>query len=577
MALAVVPLAGLLLVAAGVRAGESDESAGNLRGEVAVGGQSAKIEGAHVRADEYGPVREEFEPTFRFDIFGRTGSDFFEVGLDWLNELDHEANARMHTNPWVDARFEYRTFHRRMDHDRLRNVEFRELSPTGTPGGKMTTHEDTDPFGEYGYQYTDVRQHLDIQLPMPEGFEAVGALTADYRDQKRVGTKQILGVDHCSNCHVRSQRGMVDEQTRDLTLGLDGELAPVAVSYRFTARDFDNKAEAAYNRYMQARHPVSGANVDEFGSRVIYNDSTLTFAQVPDVEKMGHAVKASADLPRNQSVRGSFAFASIENQVTGLELTSNSASLAWYAPLTEKVRATASFSRREIENDPTEIDLPAWRDGRTGGGQDFDWTRESAYDREELIGTARVTYALRPGHRLRLDYRLQTIDRDNVLLDPDSDDTKTTKNRIRASWAGRLPADLNSRVEVSWENTDLPFVNVDGLCEVPVGENDPLAGNTQYFYFQREIYGTGTSLPTQSLKARANVGASFGSKLYGSAYVSFSDEKNDDLNVYDFERSSINPGVSLLWVPTTWAALNGGAAFHSVESNAKICATVMDG
>ena len=390
--------------------------------------------------------------------------------------------------------------------------------------------------------------------------------------------RQGLGVDHCANCHVRSHSKVIDERTRDLALGLEGTLSSLSLSYRFSAREFENSAAASMNRYMEARHPVSGGSGGEFASRLIYNNETLEFSRTPDTEKLGHSVKASADLPRNQSVRGSFTFATIENQATNLELTSQSAALAWYAPLTKRTRVTASFARRKIENDPVDIDLAAWRDGQTGGGQDFDWTRLSAYDREEWLGTVRLAWIPKPGHSVRLDYRLHTIDRDNVLLDPNSADTKTMKNRVRASWSGRLMDKVRSRVEVGYEMTDLPYVAVDGLCEEGISETVvALPDNGKVYYFQRSKFGTGGNLPTKALKAKAQISGSFGSKLYGSAYFNMASEKNDDLNLYDFERTSVNPGVSFVFAPTQVVVFTGGGGMSKITSNAQICATVMDG
>ncbi|MBZ0270280.1 hypothetical protein K8I85_19175 [bacterium] len=574
----VAPLAGILLVTAASAA--ADDGSEAVEGTVSVGGHASDLEGTVGKAGEFGLYRESIESDLRLDLLGRSGTRNLELRLDVENEIDRNAFLRVH-GPQLDVRFDHQSFRHWLDHDRLENVEFREALAGGAPGGKMATHEDLDPDGVYGIDYTDTRSHLAAQLPVPEGTDLAARFVADFRDMRRQGTKQSLGVDHCSNCHVRSHAGRVDERTRDLALGLEGEREGFAFSYRFAARDFDNLAAAGTNRYMQARHPGNGGSEDEFASRTIYENEELTFGQVPDVEKRGHTVRASADLPRSQSVRGTFSMSTVENQVTGLDLQANAAALSWFAPLSKRTRVTAGVVRRELENDPYDVDLPLWRDGRAGGGQDFDWVRESAYDRVEWIGTARLAHTLRPGQNVRLDYRFHSTDRDNVLLDPDSDKTRTTRNRLKASWSGSLARKARSRVEVTYEMTDLPFVAVGGLCEpalsdsvMPIDDSQP---SDWIYYFQRERYGTGGNLPTKALRGRVQFDGSVGPKLHASAYVSASDEKNDDLNLYDFERSVLSPGVSLLFVPTEAAIFTGGAAYSRIESNAKLCATVMDG
>ncbi|GJM44316.1 MAG: cytochrome c [Gemmatimonadota bacterium] len=580
----VLPVAGLLF-ATGSLAAEDTEEADMLSGTAAIGGSVSHVEGWIGRAAEYGLVREPLESQLDLMVNGRSGFDFMEVRLDHLNEADQSARAYFRSGPWVRAEFDHQLYQRWLDHDRLQNVQFREwvgFDSTGADrgGGKMVTHEDTDPFGRYGFEHSETKSRVDLLVPLPEDTPAVLKMHAALRDQRRIGSRQGLGVDHCANCHVRSHAVAVDELTRDARVGLDGTFPGVAVGYEATIRDFNNLAAAPTNRYMEARHPANGGSAAEFGSRLIYDNEELEFSQTPDSEKIGHALRASADLPHNQSVRGSMAFASMENQVTGLELKSNSSSLGWYAPITKRARVSVNVTRRSIENDPTDIDLPLYRDGRAGGGQDFDWTRLSAYNREEWIGQARAAYALRPGQNLRMDWRMHTTDRDHVELDPDGSDTRTTKNRLRAAWSGRIRGSTRSRVEVEYEKTSLPFVNVGGLCEEEIGgtvESIPGQPNDWIYYFQRERYGTGGNLPTQAVRARAQLNGSVGSRFFGSGYVSVASEKNDDLNAYDFERSVLSPGVSFVLVPSQHAALNGGMAYSRIESNAKICATVMDG
>ena len=67
------------------------------------------------------------------------------------------------------------------------------------------------------------------------------------------------------------------------------------------------------------------------------------------------------------------------------------------------------------------------------------------------------------------------------------------------------------------------------------------------------------------------------SKLSLNGYFHFASEKNDDLNLHDWERTALTPGATALFIPAPQLALSGGFSFSKVESNAKTCIPVMDG
>ncbi|MCA9755681.1 MAG: hypothetical protein KDA27_07765 [Candidatus Eisenbacteria bacterium] len=575
-------LCGFALASSGLAwAGEEPEGS-QLEGTVRLGSHVSAVHDLLGRVREYDQGREELQPDLMLELFGYSGWSRMAFEVDYDDEDVLQLGADVEVGKYVDAEFDHRSLIHHLDHDRLGNLTWREFVGVGDqgqdlPGGKMVTHDDTDPYGKYSVRYSDTRQSVEVAIPHLPGTTLKGT----YRDQIRSGTRQTTGVDHCSNCHVRSHGAIVEEQTRDVGFLLATVRDRVAVSYEFGARDFANKAEATRNRFQQARHPVNGGSAEEFASRLNYDDATLVVSDAPDVEKRSHTVRASVDLPKSQSARGAFSYSKTTNLDANLELTANAAALGWAAPLNEKVRVTASFSRRQLENDPVDIDLKNWREGRAGGGQDFDYTRESVYDRVEMTGTAKLRYALRPGHSLGLEYRFRSIDRDNLELDPDDPTkTQTVHNRIRGTWNGRLSAGMRSRASVEYEMTSLPFVNVDGICEEGIGETiDPMEGqpNDWIYYFQRERYGTGANAPTKSFRLRANLSRTLGPKASGSVYVNAASEKNDDLNLFDFERTTYTAGFSAYAMPNEKMVFAGGGSIGKTSSSAVFCATVMDG
>ncbi len=576
----------LVLLAAPLRApAEESAAAPPVSGSVTVGGGVAAVEDSPLRVREYSLDREEFEAGLLAEIWGWSGDAMFDVRADYANEQDFGLDGRIRSGNTVDARFKHRSFHRWLDHDGLSNLTWRERVGADSlgndvPGGKMLTSEDLDPEGVYSFRHSQTEQDVAIAIPGLTGT----AISAGWRDQRREGAKQVRGVDHCANCHVRGQRGLVDEQTRELTLGLSTERSRLSAAYEFSARDYDNRAAAATNRFMQARHPANGGSIAEFESRLIYDNDVLAVSQTPDSERRAHAVRLRAELPKGQSARASYRQASVENETTELAVDSRAATLSWAAPFGKRTRVTAGVTRRDVEADSYLVDLPNWREGRPGGGQDFDWTRESAYDREEWLASANASFRWRPGQTFRLDYRLRTTDRDHVEVDPNDpdpdafDETRTTSHRVRASWLGRIAASARSRVSVEWERVRFPFVAVRGLCEEAQGESlDPLSGNSFVYYFQRERFGTGGALPRDALRANANLSWSLSPRVSLNGWLTLADEKNDEMNVYEFERTVANPGLAVVAFPRDDMSVTGGMAFQRIESSALLCIPVFDG
>jgi hypothetical protein len=557
-----------------------------FEGSAAVGAHVSDVEDELVKVREFDLGRDVLQPDMWVYFLGYSGDNRVEGYAKYHDERTMIVGARVDANRYVKIRHNFRSFHHWLDHDLLENLSWREKTGVDSAGndiggGKMLTHEDTDPMGMYGVRYSEAKHQLDVKAPQVPGAK----IHAEYRSQRRWGEDQFLGVDHCANCHVRSQRGRVNEETRDFKAGVSADVSGVVLSYDFSARDYENLAMALENYYQEARHPANGGSQEEFASRSIYHNDTLRFAATPDVEKRGHSVKVKADLPKAHTVSGTFSLTTTENDITENVLSANVASIAWYAPLTPKLRVAASAVRREIENDDVEIDLPNWRAGRPGGDHeefDFDWTRMSAYNREEYLGNVSALYAVKPGHTIRLDYRLRSTDRENVELDPESpDETITLQNKIKASWGGRLSGKARSRVSVEYELTDFPFLNVRGLCEEALSDTGADIGGDQpndwVYYFQRKRTGSGTNQPTAALRAKAYLSYSPHAKTGLTGYINFASEKNDELNAYEWERTALSPGASMYFVPSKEVVVSAGAEYSKIESNAYFCATVMDG
>jgi len=561
-----------------------------IEGKAVVGGHYSDVNDEVRKVREYDLGRDIYQSDLWLDFFGRSDENRLEASMSYYDERTMDVWMRADAGRHLTARFDYRSFHHWLDHDLLQNMTYREVAgfdseENPVPGGKMLTVEDTDPFGMYNIRYSQAKQRIDIRLPEMGGVEP--SLRAEYTEQRRFGATQAIGVDHCSNCHLRSHRMNVNERNQTLRGTVSALTKHFRVWYDFLGRRFINDAAPPINRYMKARHPSSygpsGTDPDfsagEFGSRVLFNDTELPLGTAPDMEKQTHAIRVRAELPASNTVTGAFSYAKVENLRTEHEMTSQAYSLGWYSTITPKLRLTAGAMKRKVENDDVFVDLPLWRASGAGGGQDFDWTRYSAYNRDDYTAKASLVYALAPGQSAGVHYRFRSIDRDHVALDPDDpDETETVQNRIRGAWSGRFGRKVRARAHVEYEATDHPFVAVGGLCEPDLGDTImPVGDSPQVYYFQRVRTGTGANLPSSAVRGRANVSLSPSPKFSLTGYVNMASEKNDDLNVYEWERTVLSPGAMAYLIPTSRVALSGGVSYSKIESNAKICIPVFDG
>jgi hypothetical protein len=136
----------------------------------------------------------------------------------------------------------------------------------------------------------------------------------------------------------------------------------------------------------------------------------------------------------------------------------------------------------------------------------------------------------------------------------------------------------NGRLAYTLTTVDQQYMNPTAMCEEGLnGEDHTLAGNGSVYYFQRERYGSGTALPNQSHRVTARGSYQLSSRTSVAGYFTYATEKNDELNLYEYERKILVPGLSLWTAPSDKFLVTLGYSFNSVESNANLCPPIFDG
>lgn len=601
----------LLLGATAATAQDDDafhQATASVGGHYTSGQDEVGRVGEYVRAQDV----ENILPDARVAVSGGDRTTLYDILMLYRDRDTQKFGFDLDTGNLVSVSTSFSSFSHNLDHDLLANINAREAVWNTTvndyrPGGKMAFHEDLDPLGRYAIRYRRFGADVEGKLP----FLTEGAVYGRYTDQRRQGWKQINTIDHCAFCHVSGNRKQVDEVTQTWRAGARGRVAGVAWNYEFGATDWTDRTTAPQRRWDAAMHPVfgnigpTGGNTavatpsdfgTEFSSRVLYDDVTLPYARGADSEKRDHAVRAKYDFSAEHALRGAWTHATTRNTLTRVEGRTDAWAASWAGRIDRRTRATARLMGYQVKVDDVLVDLPPWRDGRAGGGQDFDWTRISAANREVLQADVTVARKLGKGGSLTAGWRHQVVDRDAMAISqvtyvPQGDGTvadlrvpsaafgrETTLDRFELSLAKRLGMKGRASLRYAYTNVDLPYMNPTALCEEGLeGANHNLDGNTLVWYFQRERYGNGTNQPSRTHRADARASYQLSSRASLSGSLNLTFDENDDLNVYHYWRTVIAPAANFWVAPDDRVMLAGGWTWQRVESNAVLCPPIFDG
>jgi hypothetical protein len=467
----------------------------------------------------------------------------------------------------------------------------------------MVFHTDMDPTGRYRLEYENFDAEVEYDLTSVRN----GKLYARYGDQHKSGWRQTMTLDHCAYCHVESNTREINEQTRTWVAGAEGTLGALTFNYEFEAQDFTDLTDPNRRHWTNAQHPTLGQTaVDgegtvtanygvEFGSRLVFEDVTLPYAAGPTTEKRAHDLGLKLEVNEANTVRGSYSHNRVENLDNGLNTDFDAVAAGWMARPGRNTRLTARVVTYEVKADDAFVDLAPYREGRPGGGQDFDWTRVSAANRNVLRTDLNARHRLGVGSSLNLGWRHEVVDRDamsqsqtsyyydeatggNVLVPSTPYANETTTDRFRAVFSKRFGRTGNARLAYTYTTVSNQFANPTAMCEESLHEDGhALAGNASVYYFQRERLNPGTSLPSESHKAAFRGTYRVSPRMSLNGFLNVASESNDELDHYEFERTVIAPGVNLWFAPSEKLMLTAGYAFNSVESNAVLCPPLFGG
>lgn len=565
-------LIALLVAGAGISAQDSEP---DYRGELRLGSHYTGVSEYYKKVAEYDRGRDGMLPDFGFRFDSRYRSGYLGLSGDYYDPRRHGFELVSRYQELFQFRGGYRTFFRNQATDNLNNISAREALDTAwsVPGGKMLTHEDKNPGIDYGLTRREINASVEVR-PTPKWDLR---MVAAHRTIIEKGTEQATATNHCFSCHITSQAVAAERRTHFYSGGIEVSPGPVTLGYDYRYRTFKSLVRGATVFYDQARHPVSGAMVAEFGSRVAFDNREVTYYIFPEVNKSAHTFKASADI-LGGLLSGSFTTSKAKNNDAGLELTGNGGVVRYFVRPGKRSTLNITASIHRVENDTVFIDLPDWREGRPGGGQNFDYTRYSSLTRTVGKGTVQWKYRPSRKYNIALMAGMESVKRDDYPYRGADYETKTY------SFEGSLKYRPESRYQIGLkyhlDKTSDPFISFGKLLERNGSATlTPLPGNTQVFYFQRDAlrYGNISNQPELSHQADFTLAYKISERASLSAGVKLLLEKNNNLDSLEYEHEMFQPNFSLNLTPHPRWAMSAGYSYYSDRSNGPLAVAMMDG
>lgn len=324
-----------------------------------------------------------------------------------------------------------------------------------TPIGGVTPSavKFTDNASGKDYYYTRTETNVNTKLSLP--FLPWVKFKLGYRELDKEGYKQTQILEFCtsSTCHINSYSREIKQKTKDLTLGAEVTVGPLAVSYTHLQRKFDENGDTLTHKYNIPSSYIPGS---------FKFTGTQEVALVPDAEMSIDTLKAKIDLPLRSNIYGSYSWGKRENEHNKKDVDFKTANIRLTSSPVDPLTMTGKYMKQDIDNN---VSGAVSRDITQIGGD--------------------AAYRLWKGTTLRLGYEWENTDRDNYH-EAESTGTRT----LKASVQSKIVKGLDGSLRYKFKDTDNPAFH-----STPEKTNDIFAGviytpisrlsfNTSYQYIK---------------------------------------------------------------------------------------------
>lgn len=566
----------LLLTVNLVAVAENDEIKDSY--SIWIGGHYTSFDDYTKKVGEYKLENEDFLPEFKINYLSQSPNSFFYLDGYYFDYKNIFGQMKATVSDRFKGNFQYRSLVKNEGQDLLGNLEAREYFPDRVPpayGAKTLTHEILDPDAGYDTHRQEILSEMSYLMSRDYNVR----LVATHRSILKDGYEQKIASNHCFSCHQTSMTAEVETRQHQFETGIDAEVDKYVFGYRFGYRHFQSNSPDATAYYDEAKHPVSGGSGEELSSRVIYDDTTMAFSVYPTTEKLSHKVHFKGDLGKGR-FSSSLGYSRVENKDTEIASKAYTGAAKYTVPINNKTRVIAKVSGYRVKTDDPFVDVPSFREGRTGPVTSFDYVRASSLDRKEGKISAELITRLNPKMTLSVLAGFDGTDRYDYPVVEDG--TYSKKFYAQAKYRYRKGLKYSVSLKYRFEKISDPFVSARGLFEgigrdlLTALEGSP--GN-QVFYWQREgiRYQDITSMPTDvhvfewTSNYKPNKMYTVNVGLKGKY------DKNGDLDSLDVKHLSLVPNLYVNVTPDMKWMLTTGYTYNYDKSRLPVAVALFDG
>jgi hypothetical protein len=469
--------------------------------EITLGYRGTSVHGQPGRALEYDSL--ESGPLFKTRLFTDQGSYHLDLGVDYLNDKDYSAAARLDTLELLHLDLRTERFYHNLDHIPYIGEGSRPAATAPDPEIEPWVHyNDENPGDRYGLRLDMSEARLKLKSP-----DYPAHLTFAYWRYEKQGAQQLRYVDeNCATaCHMQSKRRSIDRVTEEVKIGADAHAGFLDLAIETLMRTFRSREHT----------PQSNFGIHDYGRPA----GSYQHDAVPDSKLTELTLRANTAPSGGLVGSANFTLGKRENQSDGGSVVPVKAETDYLktsadATYTPSENWTFNFRYRLLDMDSSNSNYLSSYDSLNTNPlavrDSVDLTR-SWYE-------ALVNY--RPSKRLTIkaEWRREEIDRSDTgpLVEHHSQSPEVGPITINPNW--QLPdEEVITRAKLGFHSRWLErsALKVSGWAALQ-HNSDPAYGTS--FSTSRELF----------LAASYTHGPLWGL----TANLNFLDEENDDFTIY---------------------------------------------
>ena len=259
-------LLSVLILAAISTLAMAEESSAHLSGSMEVGVSGVDLKDNPARVNEYVTYRSKDDgvnPAGKLNLEYENGGVLLDLNGSVMGRRDQNYNLDLDYNRILRFDTEYQVFEHWKDHDNLGHLgatmfgdiagDQPRVTTDGTVGqiGTDTITEANERYyqeldQDYIITHKEWENEADITVPSLPNV----TFHAGYRIEEREGVEQSRTLSKCNQCHVQANPKDVDEETKDLTLGVTGKFGLITIDYEYLSRDFNDDSDVTTYNYL---------------------------------------------------------------------------------------------------------------------------------------------------------------------------------------------------------------------------------------------------------------------------------------------------------------------------------------